>query len=516
MSETHITPAGSEGPARTPAGGPGTVLVEDLLTLPALQLKVLAGASGLRRPLSWAHPSELADPTPWLLGAEMVMTSGYALPRTGAAQRAYLERLDDAGVSALAVSARLHAPPLRPDFLAAADERGFPVLEVPLSVPFVVIAQEVAAAVMEGAQKRLGPQLQVFGALRRLAAEDLDTPALFRRLERLSGYDLYLSTPRGGPLLPGMPPVPDPAVLPPLPPPGTPAPGSPAADAPPTVPGGLLLPVPAPDGPAGFLVAYEREGARPAGLAVAQHIATVAALRLAMVRSERETARREGAETLAELLQDDLPPDAARRRLLRHGIDVTGACALLRIRHATDGELLACLADHPHLLLHRGGDHYVLGAPALADHVAALPGVATGSSRPLEAGATLRVAQREAAWALTEAVESGRALVVYGDSDLERWLPGDPAVLTALVEHVLGSVIAYDAAHDTHLLTSARTWLERDRRTEAAAEALHIHPNTLAYRLRRFSEISDRDLTSSGGLAEVWLAIHAARAVGLA
>ncbi|URM90869.1 PucR family transcriptional regulator ligand-binding domain-containing protein [Streptomyces sp. MRC013] len=513
MSERRITPAGPEGPAEAPAGGSGRVLVEDLLALPALQLKVLAGASGLRRSLSWAHPSELVDPTPWLLGAEMIMTTGYALPWAAAAQRAYLERLDDAGVSALAVSARLHAPPLRPEFLATADERGFPVLEVPLSVPFVVIAQEVAAAVMEGAQQRLGPQLQVFGALRWLAAEDLDTPALFRRLERLSGYDLYLSTPRGGPLLPGMPPVPDPAVLPR---PGTLAPGSPAADVPPTIPGGFLLPVPAPDGPAGFLVAYEREGARPAGLAVAQHIATVAALRLAMVRSERETSRREGAETLAELLQNDLPPDAARRRLLRHGIDVTGTCALFRIRHATDGELLARLADHPHLLLHRGGDHYVLGAPALADHVAALPGVTTGRSRPFEAGAALRVAQREAAWALTEAVESGRALVVYGDSDLERWLPGDPAVLAALVEHVLGSVIAYDAAHDTHLLASARTWLERDRRTEAAAEALHIHPNTLAYRLRRFSAISGRDLTSSGGLAEVWLAIHAARATGLA
>ncbi|MCQ4213762.1 PucR family transcriptional regulator [Streptomyces longispororuber] len=491
----------AEDESKGESGGRHAVTVEDLLTFPALQLSVLAGADGLRRSVSWAHPSELEDPTPWLLGAEMIMTTGLALPRTADGQRAYLERLDDAGVSALAVSAQLHMPPLHPAFRAAAEERAFPVLEVPLSVPFVAVSQAVSAAVADDAGQRVGAQLQVFGALRWLAAEDLDTRGLFQRLERLSGYDVYLSAPRGGPLLPGVPPAPDPAVLPDR-----------AEDAPPTVPGGFVLPVPGPGGPAGFLVAYERQGARPAGLSVAQHIATVAALRLAMVRSERETARREGAETLAEILQEDLDQDVVRRRLLRHGID--GDCVLLRVRGATDDELLAALAGHPHLLLHRGGDHHVLGAPGLGDTAAALPGVSVGRSRLFPAGAVLRVAQREAAWALTKAVESGRTLVTYGDGDPGRWLPRDPAVLTALVEHVLGAVIAYDAAHDSRLLASARTWLERDRRTDAAAAALHIHPNTLAYRLRRFSEISGRDLTATGVLAEVWLAIQAAQALG--
>ncbi|MFE2415771.1 hypothetical protein [Streptomyces hokutonensis] len=91
----------------------------------------------------------------------------------------------------------------------------------------------------------------------------------------------------------------------------------------------------------GYLrVAYERQGAQPAGLAVAQHIATVAALRLAMVRNERETLRREGAETSAELLQEVLDPEAARRRIARHAID--GDTVLLVVRHTTDEALLRC------------------------------------------------------------------------------------------------------------------------------------------------------------------------------
>lgn len=179
--------------------------VEDLLRSPALQLRVVAGERGLGRSVSWAHVSELEDPTPWLLGAEVIMTTGIGVPRAGAAQRAYLERLDDAGVAALALSAGLHVPPLRRAFLDAAEERGFPVLEVPLAVPFIAIAQEVAAAVQEDARQRLGAQLQVFGALRWLASEGLDTAGLFQRLERLSGYAIHLSTPQGRPLLPGVP-----------------------------------------------------------------------------------------------------------------------------------------------------------------------------------------------------------------------------------------------------------------------------------------------------------------------
>ncbi|CDR16733.1 PucR family transcriptional regulator [Streptomyces iranensis] len=476
------------------------VTVDDLLSYPALQLRLIAGGAGLHRSVSWAHVSELDDPTPWLLGSEMIMTTGIAMPRSAAGQRAYLERLDDAGVAALAVSAQLRMPPLRRAFFDAAEERGMPVLEIPLAVPFMAVAQEVAAAVQEDARHRLGAQLQVFGALRWLTSENLDTATLFGRLEKLSGYDIYLCTTQGRPLLPGVP-APDASVIP----------GS--TDAPPTIPGGFALPVPSPGGPAGFLIAFEREGARPAGLAVVQHIATVAALQLAMVRTERETLRREGAEILAELLQGALEPAVARRHLLRHSIE--GETVLAVVRGVTEDAVLRALEDQPCLLLKRGEDRYLLGSPDLGEAVESLPGVAAGTSRPFSPGSPLRIAQREALWASSHAVASGRALVRYGDDVTGRWLPDDPAALTDLVEHVLGEALRYDTGHGSRLLTSVRTWMERDRRTDEAAAALHVHPNTLAYRLRRFSELTGRDLSTTGAFAEVWLAIRAASQLGL-
>lgn len=42
--------------------------------------------------------------------------------------------------------------------------------------------------------------------------------------------------------------------------------------------------------------------------------------------------------------------------------------------------------------------------------------------------------------------------------------------------------------------------------------ALHIHPNRLLYRLRRFEQVSGCSLASAESLAEVWLALRAAAA----
>jgi purine catabolism regulator len=73
--------------------------------------------------------------------------------------------------------------------------------------------------------------------------------------------------------------------------------------------------------------------------------------------------------------------------------------------------------------------------------------------------------------------------------------------------------VPQDGGRASDLVTSVRVWLEHDRQTERAAAALHIHPNTLLYRVRRFEQISGRPLTSTESLAEVWLALRATAAV---
>ena len=54
-----------------------------MLTLRELEVRVVAGEAGLDRPVRWVHISELADPTPWLSGGELLLTTGLQLGDDG-------------------------------------------------------------------------------------------------------------------------------------------------------------------------------------------------------------------------------------------------------------------------------------------------------------------------------------------------------------------------------------------------------------------------------------------------
>ena len=48
-------------------------------------------------------------------------------------------------------------------------------------------------------------------------------------------------------------------------------------------------------------------------------------------------------------------------------------------------------------------------------------------------------------------------------------------------------------------------------RTEATAERLHIHPNTLRYRLSRYEELTGVDLGETEEMVGLWLALARAQ-----
>ena len=124
-----------------------SITVSRLCADPTLGLTVVAGAAGAHRVISWAHTSELADPTPWLEGGELLMTLALNLDLTAASQYAYVERLAGAGVAALAVDTGMIHPVVPAGLLSAGDAFGLPVLAVPAATPFLAISRAVISAV---------------------------------------------------------------------------------------------------------------------------------------------------------------------------------------------------------------------------------------------------------------------------------------------------------------------------------------------------------------------------------
>jgi len=66
------------------------------------------------------------------------------------------------------------------------------------------------------------------------------------------------------------------------------------------------------------------------------------------------------------------------------------------------------------------------------------------------------------------------------------------------------------------LLGTLKMWFDEDGATSTAAQRLHVHRNTVRYRLRRVEELTGRSLTRPAGVAELHLALEASRIHNLA
>lgn len=90
----------------------------------------------------------------------------------------------------------------------------------------------------------------------------------------------------------------------------------------------------------------------------------------------------------------------------------------------------------------------------------------------------------------------------------------DPQVLRTYRDSILGPVERWDATHESDLLETASAFLVHDGHWRKTAAHLKIHPNTLHYRINKFSELSGRSLTTTSGRVDVALAIAARTATG--
>ena len=116
------------------------MLTVDSLTS-ELGLKVAAGGDGAaEREIRWVHITELLDPTPWLSGGELLLTTGIRL-ENAEKQRKFIRKLADAGVAGLGLGTGFDHDKLPKAMVAEAESAGFPLFEIPYETPFIAITE---------------------------------------------------------------------------------------------------------------------------------------------------------------------------------------------------------------------------------------------------------------------------------------------------------------------------------------------------------------------------------------
>jgi DNA-binding PucR family transcriptional regulator len=518
--------------------------VSDLLAIHELALTLVAGEGGADRPIRWAHVSELKDPTPFLRGGEVLLTTGLGMRGGPGGQAAYVERLAGAGLAALGLGLGFAFRSTPPAVAEAADGAGFPVFEVPFEVPFIAITEALFSRLVNEQYVLLQRAGTVQQTLSRLLVEEAGLEALLGAYARMTGtrallFDLHgevVAAAAGATAL--LPPRAVWAEIQALRPEGNEFSLSLSDE------GGnrSLLPILVAGSPAGFLVLHRGERPEPFHQVVVHHLATAIALELAKAQAVARTERRLVGDFLDALLQGELSGEETRRRLRFLGLGASPAIAVLvgRRRDPTGPEaavegLRPMVEDR----LSRRPAPYVCSiltdtvvalfeaadaaeartvAEAVAEAVLARGMVARfGLGMPEADPRRLRRAYQEARFALEaagpfQAGDPAHRVATVEDLGSHRLLLArqEDAALEAISRGLLGPLLDYDHRQHGDLLASLRAFLEHNGNWEAAARALTVHRHTLRYRIRRVAELTGRDLESAADRVEFWLALQAA------
>ncbi|WP_428762439.1 helix-turn-helix domain-containing protein [Streptomyces sp. 2-6] len=523
-----------------------------LLAREDLALRQIAGPSGPGVVIHGAHTSEMADPYPYLLGGELLLTAGVQAPGggsdagggsgarggsgagdgssapsgavgggAGAYFDAYVAQVVAAGGAALGFGVAPVHDTVPPALVAACEAHGLPLLEVPPQTTFSGVARAVWQLMAQARLAELRRVTEAQQSLATAASRPDPVPSVLRQLAQRTAGSAVLYGPDSTEVAAAGRALDAPAaralaaladvVRPPAPAPAATPPPAPAGEAEPPA---AARPSPAPssatDTVAGrHLAAYALGAGHGFVLGVASGqrgpgdhtIASVAAVLLSLLTGEHHSgtgAARSSA--LVRLLLGAAPEEVApllgagrwavvHARPAAQAADAVAASAL----GAALGSALVDLADGVVRVLVPAGRE-----------PAAQPGWTLGVSEAVEP-AHWPAADTQAARALARARATRTALVRHGSPGAR---PGLTALLPPAEADAHARALLAPLADTPALAETLRTWLSLHGSWDRTAVALAVHRNTVRQRIARCAALLTADLDDPDTRMELWFALR--------
>ena len=526
-----------------------------------LRLPVRAGEDGLDLPVRWVHISELLDPTPWLSGGELLLTTGMQLDGPES-ERTFVERLAEHQLAGLGIGTGFRHQAVPETVIESAAERAFPVFEVPYEVPFIAITEAAFTRLVNEQYAVLRRAIAAHERLERIVLSQRGLEALAAALASLIGGAVMVMGARGEPGVQrtfrrSLPEMAASDLVQEL------RDRAARRETRPFVPSfgiegnrGLALPVTADGGarpgeavPEAWLVALKDHG--PLSdfdrLTLRQAV-TIVALELLRDRVAGETERRLAGDVLVAMASGELSGAELARRLEPFGIarEVATIVAapdsardgLQAVRMALAGALreeaipaLVATTSSMACALVSGmpeGDLLALGervSPRLREGLDGQIRVAVGrtvsSSEARRSFHEARCALEAASLGLDGRERrngQGKATPVASYRDLGSFqlllsLQDDEA-LRLFCDSILGPIEASEGRYGGELMRSLEAFIECNGQWERAAKRLYCHRHTLRYRIRRVESLTGRSLNSARDRIEFWLALRGRELVG--
>jgi purine catabolism regulator len=531
-----------------------------------LDIRLLAGDDALDAPVRWVHITELEDPTPWMSGGELLLTTGLQLD-TPERQRGFVRRLADHGLAGLGFGTGFAHDKVPQAVVEAARERDLPLFEVPYDVPFIAVTETAFSRLVNEQYAVLRRAIAAHERLERIVLSERGLEAVVSALATLVGGAVLVFDGRGGLLAQrGFRAELDEETLTALEQElrertrgGERRGFAPSAAA----LGGRALALPvgatgprqsedrdAPPPPQAWLVAAKDQGGLSEFDRLTLHQAvTIVALELLRRRVAEDTERRLAGDVLSAIVNGEIAGPDLVRRLEPFGLGERVAVIVLaparpgaRGLAIAEGALAAALRGE-------GADGLVAVHDGLVG--ALVPGlqedellplaarIAERATRtlgtPLRFGAGRAVASADARRGFHEARCALEALALaqppseangrdgglgaaadrttvatyrdLGSFQLLLSLQDDDA-LRLFCDSILGPIEESEGAYGGELMRSLEAFIEENGQWERAAKRLYCHRHTLRYRIRRVEELTGRSMGSARDRIEFWLALR--------
>src|ERR687895_537118 len=159
-------------------------------------LELAAGEDGADAPVRWVHISELLDPTPWLSGGELLLTTGIQLEGEER-QRDFVRLLSGRHLAGLGFGTGFNHAQLPEALLEEATALGFPVFEVPYELPFIALTEKAFTRLVNEQYEVLQRGIAIHKRLERLVLEERGLHELVRALAATIGGAVWVLSARG-------------------------------------------------------------------------------------------------------------------------------------------------------------------------------------------------------------------------------------------------------------------------------------------------------------------------------
>jgi sugar diacid utilization regulator len=515
------------------------VLLSDLLQLDELRLQVRAFDRGLDRPIRWVHTTELIDPSLYLQGGELILTTGVWRKRSDDEKR-FVASLVRANACGLVYGLPKPNARMLPGLVSECERNELPLLEASYELPFMSISQAFVGSLTDERQQALLRAIRRNDHFVRLVAGGGGSAAILGVLARDHELSSWLLG-RGGRVIEAStrPSAEEVRVAWGA---FTEASSLPIEFSLPLDKRGSVFAVVAAGHVTGYLVVLKGLSTlNPEERTSVDQALSFLGLESMRLHAERALSARFARELLDLITHGEARAGEIASRLRAFGLDPDAPLAMMvalvpdadanqRDRAADLTEWFFAERDIPAVtpmagdeviaILSLSNQHGQLRelAEELADTLAselAPQRVGLGVGAPVQEPVKLRRCVVEARHAARLAARGESNPTVATSDEI-----GSHSLLLAMYEEdllqtfhaaLLGPLLAYDARRGTELVHTLDVFLETTGRWQEAATRLKVHVNTLRYRVGRIEALSGRRLDTMENRVDFYLALRSAK-----